>query len=636
MATGVATALWASTATPVQADWTAPQKVSAIGPETSDAQVAVDAAGDITVVWKNGFAEGSIGSAFRPAGGDWQPPVTPISTSTCHDPKLAVNASGAAVVVADCGTGTTKMKAAYRSTAGGSWGSSADIPGSESGKEPRVGIDDAGNATVVWAKETDGTVQSSYKPAAGVWAATPKQVSTADATSVPQIAVSPSGIETAIWLHEVSASITAVESKDRTGSGEWGAVKTLTKGLPANPVALWEPQVTWNANGQRLAAWALDGSPVGILQSHWGGVGSWSEEISIKGASDGATDVEEPRIAIDGQGRAVAIWRSGSSGGFYPQFSTTSSLDGSWSSPVFLSNVVMGGFPGTEPQIAIDPAGDATAVWPVIGGAVYSASRPAGGAFGPAAQIPGASTASSDPPQVTMDPGGDAFAVWVSTETRFVMEDNTPPALSAISVPVSGKTGVAAAMSATGSDSWSSPVTVHWDFGDGTSANGAAVSHAYASPGTKIVTVSATDAAGNTSASQTRQIVVTGSLEPNPPVKLSIQVPKQTWKAIAKAKAVKLECGLDAAGSCRASASLSGSVAKRLGLSAGKRVKVGSGSVAIPRAGRLAVLTVKLTAKARAAIAAATRNVPLQLEITGSAPGRVKAAKTRTLTIKRP
>jgi len=65
-------------------------------------------------------------------------------------------------------------------------------------------------------------------------------------------------------------------------------------------------------------------------------------------------------------------------------------------------------------------------------------------------------------------------------------------------------------------------------------------------------------------------------------------------------------------------------------------VKVGSGSVAIPRAGRLAVLTVKLTAKARAAIAAATRNVPLQLEITGSAPGRVKAAKTRTLTIKRP
>ena len=87
------------------------------------------------------------------------------------------------------------------------------------------------------------------------------------------------------------------------------------------------------------------------------------------------------------------------------------------------------------------------------------------------------------------------------------VDDLTPPVLSAISVPAGVEVGTAAAMSAAAADAWS-PVTLGWDLGDGTTVAGDAISHTYAAAGTRTVTVTATDAAGN-AATATREIVVT-------------------------------------------------------------------------------------------------------------------------------
>jgi hypothetical protein len=623
-------------AAPASAAWTPPVKISALDPSASEPQLAVDAAGDLTAVWVSGLTPNrAIRSASRMAGGSWEAPSTLISSSSdCHDPRLAVNSPGAAIVVADCGTGATAMRGAYR-PAGGAWAVSDEVLGSGSGEEPRVGLDGSGNATVVWAK-TDKTVQSSYRPPAGPWGAAQQVSPAGNEAFLPQVAVNPvGGTQTAIWLHKVSASITAVETKDRLGSGAWsGAVKVLTLGLPSEPQVAYEPQVRWNAANQRIAAWAVNGTP-DILQSHWGGLGSWSEEISIKSASDGVNDVEAPQIAIDGQGRAVAVWRIP---GFFSQAATTSSLGGAWSSPAVLVNVPTGGFSGTEPQLAIDPAGNATAVqW--ASGSIYVASRPAGGTFAAATPI----AVGTIEPQVAMDVGGDAFAAWsTGAVIEAALEDASPPVLAGIVVPVSAKTGASAAMSASASDSWSPPVTLNWSFGDGATATGAAVSHAYATAGTKTVSVTATDAVGNASAAQTRQIVVSqtpGETNKPTPVTIGVTVPKQSWKAIGKAKGVKLSCSLDVAGSCEAVATVTRSVASRLGLKVAKRAKslrIGSGNVRVSQAGHATSLTVALTGKARAAIEAAKRRVPLTLTVTGRAPGRLPATLTRKLTIARP
>ncbi len=72
-----------------------------------------------------------------------------------------------------------------------------------------------------------------------------------------------------------------------------------------------------------------------------------------------------------------------------------------------------------------------------------------------------------------------------------------------------------ARFSATASDRWS-PVTLRWSFGDGTSATGGAVSHAFGAAGAFSVTVTATDAVGNAT-SASRSVLATPPAPPPPP-----------------------------------------------------------------------------------------------------------------------
>jgi len=74
---------------------------------------------------------------------------------------------------------------------------------------------------------------------------------------------------------------------------------------------------------------------------------------------------------------------------------------------------------------------------------------------------------------------------------------------------------VPADMSATATDRWSG-VSFTWDFGDGATASGGGVSHAYGAPGVYTAVVRATDAAGNSS-SVSRTIQVSNPTPPPPP-----------------------------------------------------------------------------------------------------------------------
>lgn len=646
------------------AGWTAPLSISQAGVVGGEPQVAVDGAGNTTVVWVSGTSPNrNIRSAYRPAGGPWEASISLLAgILDCHDPQLAVNPTGAALVVADCDAGAAGMNSSYRASAGGSWTQNV-VSGSTSGVEPRVALDEAGNAVVVWEKN-DKTVQSSYRPAAGGWAAALQASPVGAVVLNPQVAISPTGMAWAIWRHKLNRKagdpVVSVEVIRRQGSAAWSA-PTLRSLTPAptetSPIAVEEPQIKWNANGQRMAAWANQPvSGVAFMEERWGSggdFGGWGEPAVF--LSDGTRNVEVPQIAIDGQARGVAVWRSFDESGLGVRASTTAFINGSWSAsvPLATNQTVI------EPQVAIDPAGDATAVWPAIGGVISAASRPAGGVFGAATPI---KTRGADP-RVAMDAAGDAIVAWaqLGAGIEIAVNDVTPPVLSTVAVPTSVEAGAAAPMTATATDAWSS-VSVAWSFGDGTTGAGNAVAHAYAAAGAKTVTVTATDAAGNAT-SQTRTITVTqtpaaaggtGAKPANGPngkgdkstapgasrrVTLGVVIPRQSWKAIDKAKAVRLSCSLDVAGVCAATATVTRAVAARIGLKVAGRAKtlrVGSGTAQIAGGDRVTNLKVKLTSKARIAIAAAKQDVPLALAIAGSAPKRTSATLTRKFTIKRP
>jgi hypothetical protein len=74
--------------------------------------------------------------------------------------------------------------------------------------------------------------------------------------------------------------------------------------------------------------------------------------------------------------------------------------------------------------------------------------------------------------------------------------DATAPSIKNVSVPARASAGAQAAFAAEAADALS-PVTLSWDFGDGSHGRGGLVSHVYGAPGTYTATVTARDGAGN-------------------------------------------------------------------------------------------------------------------------------------------
>ena len=134
------------------------------------------------------------------------------------------------------------------------------------------------------------------------------------------------------------------------------------------------------------------------------------------------------------------------------------------------------------------------------------------------------STTVEAPPQAAADGDGSALigltlAAGGARQAAVAVHDGGDPVLRDLAVPVTAPTGAGAQLSVTPFDAWS-PVEVTWEFGDGSVAQGATVTHAYAAAGTFTVTVRARDAAGNT-ATATRAITVAdpppAAVAPAPP-----------------------------------------------------------------------------------------------------------------------
>jgi hypothetical protein len=104
---------------------------------------------------------------------------------------------------------------------------------------------------------------------------------------------------------------------------------------------------------------------------------------------------------------------------------------------------------------------------------------------------------------------GDALVAWGADDASsqagdriFLSErDAVPPSITDVAAPGGALPGTPLSFAAAATDTLS-PVTVSWDFGDGSHARGGLVSHSYGAAGTYTATVTARDGAGNTSSEQ--------------------------------------------------------------------------------------------------------------------------------------
>jgi hypothetical protein len=132
--------------------------------------------------------------------------------------------------------------------------------------------------------------------------------------------------------------------------------------------------------------------------------------LSAINISDPGQDAFEPQVAVTPDGTVIAVWTRSDGTNFRIQ-SANRTPTGPWSSAQTLSDP---GKSASSPAIAVDPSGNALAVWTRsdgTNGRIQAAFRPAGGSFGTPVTISDAGGDASDP-DVSMDNSGRALIVW--------------------------------------------------------------------------------------------------------------------------------------------------------------------------------------------------------------------------------
>ena len=148
--------------------------------------------------------------------------------------------------------------------------------------------------------------------------------------------------------------------------------------------------------------------------------GAWGDEMVNDDVCSSPRQAK-PDLAIDAAGNAYAVWEDIRQGdaGIYFAYRPAS---GGWQTPIRLqeAGVQADRF---SPAIAVDPAGNAYAVWTDMRnreGDIYFAYRPAGGSWSPSERLPiGWQDLWDQSPDIAVDAGGTAYVVWDGLERPY-------------------------------------------------------------------------------------------------------------------------------------------------------------------------------------------------------------------------
>lgn len=398
--------------------WLPPVNVPGVGKGAESPQVAVDSQGNATAIWRRWSGEKHIiESAVRSVGRAWSVPATLDVDAggggeSSQSPQVAVDPEGNATAVWErrLDGRTFGIKSATR-PAGGSWSAPVTIAsrGRFNGR-PRVVVDSKGNATAVWlwSLGESSVVQSATHPAGGSWSA-PVDVSTVgQAAFFFDVALDPQGGATAVWEEESKGTI---QSATRPAGGSWSAPVDIS----AAGAFAHSPRVAVDSQGNATAVWERYNPKGTLIQSAARPPGgSWSAPVSLFKPRRHA---QQPQVAVGPQGDVTAIWERSNGSDLIVQ-SATRSAGGSWSAPVDIS----GGdnsAGGDNLRLVVDSRGSATAVWRAYDSnkqnyVIQAATRRPGGVWSPPTDISNR-TESVNGPQIAVDPQGNVTVVWVGS-----------------------------------------------------------------------------------------------------------------------------------------------------------------------------------------------------------------------------
>jgi hypothetical protein len=282
------------------------------------------------------------------------------------------------------------------------------LPG-EDASDPEVAMGDRSTAVVVW-RGWDGAhyrVQASSRGENGTWSAPVTLSKAGEDAWDPQVAMGPHGMAVVAW-RRADGTGHQVQATTRVAYGPWSSpVMLSTVGGDA-----WDPRVAVGSDSTATVVWSRsDGSNERVQATTRAPNGSWSSPVTL---SEAGADGWNPQVAVGSDGAATAVWRAWDGASDRIQASSRPAK-GVWSAPATLSTVSGDVY---DPQLAVDPEGMVTAVWSwwnVDHGQVQTASRPPGGTWSRPKTLSSCCD-DAQSPRVAAGPDGRATALWRATQ----------------------------------------------------------------------------------------------------------------------------------------------------------------------------------------------------------------------------
>lgn len=508
---GVYVALWLPAAAPAAPTWLAASPLSRPGAEFADTAMGSD--GGAAVAWLQPSVGGStVQVAMRAPLGSFAPPLDVSPGAEIRAPQVAVDAAGDATVVWYGSNGSNYLAEAATVTDGMP---SAPVKLSEAGENaifPTVAMNDRGDTIVAWAREEGASaiVQASFRPAGGSFGAPVNLSAKGQFASLPRVAIDAAGDATVVW----DSNGQEVEEATRLAvTGSFSTREVVSN--PAEP-ALY-PFVAMNPEGDTAVTWIANNGTAEIVQvAVRPAGGKFDKAVNV---SSEAASAAYPQVALDGAGAPSVVWTS--------TFASSTVQYAAGTPSGTFSGLQILAFLSWAPSIAEDAAGDTLVGYAnEQNNSALALFRPAGGAFGEPEEVsPAGQTVSpngnSDEQglNVAMDGDGDGLVGYTNQSSELAEEsqlDTVGPALENVSIPANAIAGAPASFSVAPVDQVDATPDVSWSFGDASTASEDSVTHTFASPGTYGVSVTVTVAPGDT-VTQTGSIAVVAPIGKAPP-----------------------------------------------------------------------------------------------------------------------
>ena len=342
----------------------------------ADVDVAIDRSGVGLVAWTE-LLNGSYQlKVRRMIGAD-----TGTKLSTAGDaaaPHLTVDAAGNALAAwTQYSNARHTLWASHYTAAQKLWDSPRMISSASavaSTLKPDLAVDQAGNATVVW-QQGDGRSNhfdgwaAQYNPITASWSQPALVSDGVNSAYGLRVATNVSGQGLIAWEQErgdgseIVSQPTDIWVRTVSTGAAWGAAIVVNASAgKANTVYVYgEIGLGVNAKGDAAVLWSqrlLPSLPMVVDAAMYSPTTGWKDAASI--ALNSTEDCHEPEVALDDAGNALAVWQQQTDYGAYGASNRYVAGVGWGTAGHFVDSKLGDTF---SPSLAMDGAGNATVVW---------------------------------------------------------------------------------------------------------------------------------------------------------------------------------------------------------------------------------------------------------------------------------